>query len=87
MDETIRSEDLFKGDVTEEEYTKFYNIYCMAVFEPCIQKDINGEYIKDESGKYVLTEYGKVFPTSNRERSDRPISRDKTIGLDKNRAG
>lgn len=87
MDETIQSDDLFKGDITQDEYTKLYNTYCKAVFKPCIKIDENGNYIKDESGKYVLTRYDEYFIPDEKENGDRPISRDLTIGLDKNSKG
>jgi hypothetical protein len=85
LDQLIFNDNLYDVDFSKKfnpsEYTELYNAYTMAVFKHSIKKDAAGNYIKDETGKYVLTYYGEMFPDDKKNNRNRPVSRDKFIGL------
>lgn len=87
LDRLIFDDRLQDVDFSEKfdpsEYTELYNAYTMAVFKHSIKKDKDNNYVTDAGGKYVLTRYGEIFPDDKRNNinADRPVSRDKLIGL------
>ena len=72
----IRGLDEYSGGRSSVEIDQFSGV-----------DELTKNFEKDESGKYVLTRYDEYFKSNDNENKDRPISRDLTIGLDKNRLG